>query len=60
MNLYDANELAKAIRNTSKLKISKWEEDFLDSIEHQIDCSQKLTDRQSKKLEQVYRNSQGG
>lgn len=60
MNLYDANELLKAIRTNNHYSVNNWEEDFLASIEEKVDMGFKLTDTQSHKLEQIYRKCYGG
>jgi len=49
-----------AIQEASRFNPTKWERDFLDSIEEQIAAGQGLSDRQSKSLQEIYRKSQGG
>jgi len=60
MNTWDAATLMAAIQEATRFHPSKWERDFLDSIEEQIEADQGLSDRQSKSLQEIYRKSQGG
>ena len=59
LNPVEAKHLLDAI-NESQHKPNKWGSDFLASIEEQIDDGRYLSDKQSSKLQQIYRHSQGG
>lgn len=59
MNNYDAIQLIEAIQESQK-PLTKWEEDFLQSIEEQLDNGDRLSDKQSDALQKIYRKSQGG
>lgn len=54
MKLTEAAELIGAIREADST-MSKWEHDFVESIEEQIDNEEPLTPLQSTKLQEIYR-----
>ena len=59
MNPVDARYLLSAIAE-SRYKRSKWEADFLASINEWISIDKFLTKKQVEALQNIYRKSQGG
>lgn len=41
-------------------KLTKWDEDFVSSIEHQLDIGKKISEKQLKMLSEIYRRISGG
>jgi hypothetical protein len=44
----------EVLQYESKIPLTKWEEDFTDSLLEQLDDGRTLTDNQLEKLEQIY------
>lgn len=58
MKISDARILLDAIYEAARFEPSKWEEDFMHSIEDQLDEERDLTQKQGDKLQQIYRKAQ--
>lgn len=59
MNKTDAEVLIGKIRE-SQFELTKWEVDFISSIEEQLTVRDSISEKQSAIVEKLYRKSQGG
>jgi hypothetical protein len=59
VNVFDAGVLLVEIRKT-KYEANPWERKFLDSINYNVKMGYKLTEKQGKSLQEIYRKTQGG